>query len=173
MGTDSKAGSVASAAPSQVSEMTTGTVSAAKAAILPSNVRTGRYQYRQAWFQEARNYNEKPKFVGTVEELEGKIYDCNNSRQSDIYVKTTTKIAKYVGRSLKYGDDARITIDNMSIVIPGLVYPKDYDDKATKTQVRIWEKKVEEYVKRSTLLDQYYMRTVYNIVLGQCTDIMH
>eukprot|EP00978_Attheya_sp_CCMP212_P020631 scaffold59246_cov62-Attheya_sp.AAC.2 len=178
MGTDSDAGSVASAATSQVSEMTTSTVAAAKTAILPSNVRSGRYQYKRGFKKPATTSEhttpttvKKPKFVGAVEELEGNIYDCNNSRQSDIYVKTTMKIAEYVGRSLKYGDDARIAIDNMSIAIPGLVCPVDYADKATKTQVRIWEKKVDEYVKRSTLLDQN-MRTVYNIVLGQCTDIM-
>jgi hypothetical protein len=179
MGTDGEAGSVSSATPSQVSEMTTRTVAAAKTPNLPPSSRSGsRYPYRRGFKKPAATNDNtptvlrKPKFVGAVDELEGNIYDCNNSRQSDIYVKTTIKIAEYVGRSLKYGDDARIAIDNMSLVIPGLTIPDDYDDKtAKKSEIRIWEKKVDEYVKRSTLLDQN-MRTVYNIVLGQCTDIM-
>eukprot|EP00978_Attheya_sp_CCMP212_P045744 scaffold359000_cov53-Attheya_sp.AAC.1 len=59
----------------------------------------------------------------------------------------------------------------MSIVIPRLVCPVEYKDGAGETEIRIWEKKVDEYVKRTNLLEQN-MRTVYNIVLGQCSDIM-
>eukprot|EP00978_Attheya_sp_CCMP212_P042166 scaffold252552_cov32-Attheya_sp.AAC.1 len=72
MGTDSDASSVASAATSQVSEMTTGTVAAAKTTtVLPSNIRSGRYHYKRGFKKPATSENatptttaKKPKFMG-------------------------------------------------------------------------------------------------------------
>jgi hypothetical protein len=90
MGTDSEAGSVSTATPSQVSEVTTRTVVAANTPNIPPSTRTGtRYPYRRG-FKKPTTTNENnntthtvvrmPKFVVAVEELEGNIYDCNNSR---------------------------------------------------------------------------------------------
>jgi hypothetical protein len=39
------------------------------------------------------------------------------------------------------------------------------------TQLRIWEKKVDEYVKRETYLVEK-IKTVYSLVWGQCADVM-
>jgi hypothetical protein len=49
-----------------------------------------------------------PKFEGRCTDLKGHIYDCSDVRQSDQYTKTTKEIAEYVGRTYKYGGDARL-----------------------------------------------------------------
>jgi hypothetical protein len=97
------------------------------------------------------------------------VYDCSDARQSEIFVKTTKEIAEYVGSNFKYGSDARLAIENLSL--PTLVKPADPTTNATKTQIRIWEKKVDEFVKPESYLTEN-MKTVYSLVWGQCTDVM-
>ena len=55
----------------------------------------------------------QPKFEGKCDELKGFIYDCSDSRQADMYVKTTKEIAEYVGCTYKFGSDARLAIENL------------------------------------------------------------
>ena len=88
----------------------------------------------------------QPKFEGRCEALKGHVFDCSDARQSDMYTKTVKEIAEYVGRTYPPAD-------------------------ATRTQVRIWEKKVDEYVKRDNYLKEN-IKTLYSLVWGQCTDIM-
>jgi hypothetical protein len=111
----------------------------------------------------------QPKFEGKCEELKGHIYDCSDTRQSDIFMKTTKEIAEYAGRTFKKGDNVRLAIKNLSL--PTLVLPADPDDDTNKTMNRIWEKEVDEYVKRKTYLEDN-MKTVHSLVWGQCTDVM-
>jgi hypothetical protein len=73
-----------------------------------------------------------------------------NLRQSHIFVKTTKEIAKYVGRTFKKGSDARLAIKNLSL--PVLALPADSADDTNKALNRIWEKEIDEYVKRKTYL---------------------
>lgn len=47
------------------------------------------------------------KFEGKCDDLKGYIYDCVDGKQADAYTKTTKEIAEYVGRTYKYGSDAR------------------------------------------------------------------
>jgi hypothetical protein len=70
--------------------------------------------------------------------LKGHIYDCSSVRQSNIFMKTTKEIAKCVGTNFKYGTDARVAIETLSL--PILVDPADPMDNVTKTQLRKWEK---------------------------------
>jgi hypothetical protein len=53
----------------------------------------------------------QPKFEGKCDELKGFIFDCSDSRQADVFAKTTREIAEYVGRSYRYGSDTRLAID--------------------------------------------------------------
>jgi hypothetical protein len=55
--------------------------------------------------------------------------------------------------------------------LPLLTLPADPAADDNKTLNRIWEKEVNEYVKRKTYLDDN-MKTVYSIIWGQCTDVM-
>jgi hypothetical protein len=49
--------------------------------------------------------------------------------------------------------------------------PSDPPATASRTVTRIWEKEVDEYVKRKTCL-QENLKTLYSLVLGQCTDVV-
>jgi hypothetical protein len=63
----------------------------------------------------------------------------------------------------------RLAIENLEM--PVTVEPTDPTAAATMTQLRIWEKRVDEHVKRQTYLVEN-MKTVYSLVWGQCTDMM-
>jgi hypothetical protein len=113
--------------------------------------------------------SKQTKFDGKCEELKGHIFDCTDVRQSDQYSRTVKEIAEYVGRTYKYGADARMAVEQLAR--PTIEVPNDPPDDATKTQLRIWEKKIDEFVKRETYLDEN-LKTIYSLVWGQCTDIM-
>jgi hypothetical protein len=49
--------------------------------------------------------------------------------------------------------------------------PNDLQTEATSTKFRIWEKKLDEYVKRYTILEQNIKKT-YSLICGQGSDIM-
>jgi hypothetical protein len=66
---------------------------------------------------------------------------CSDSRHEDVFAQTTREIAEYVGRTYIYGSNTRLAIDNL--VMPVLGMPIDPSTEATKTQKRIWEKKVD------------------------------
>jgi hypothetical protein len=108
------------------------------------------------------------KFEGNCEELKGHVFDCSNSRQADIFSKTTKALAGHVGKTYRYGTDVRLAIQNLSPTI--LEVPKDLADSATKAELRIWEKKI-EFVKRDLYFKEN-MQTLYSLVWGQCSDVM-
>ncbi len=65
--------------------------------------------------------------------------------------------------------DARLAIKKL--FLPKLTPPKaPYKDK-DRTLNRLWEKEVDEHVKRKTHLADN-MQTVYSLAWGQCTDCM-
>jgi hypothetical protein len=49
--------------------------------------------------------------------------------------------------------------------------PSDPSDKATKTELRLWEKKVDDSAKREAYLEEN-IRTLYSLVWGQCTKVV-
>jgi hypothetical protein len=110
---------------------------------------------------ETRVAVKQPNFEGKNEDPRGHIYDCADARQSDVFVKTTKEISKYVGSKFKYGSDVRLTIKNLEM--PVMVEPTNPTAAATMTQLRIWEKRVDEHVKRQTCLLEN-MKTVYSLV---------
>jgi hypothetical protein len=56
------------------------------------------------------------------------------------------------------------------MAVPILKEPADLPTTATKTQTRIWEKKVAEHIKREIYL-QENLKTLYFPVWGQCIDV--
>ena len=101
--------------------------------------------------------------------MKGFIYDCTNARQADRYAKTTREITEYVGRTYKFGMDARLAIENLDIVKAEM--PEDPAVNSTRTEIRIWEKHVDNYVKRDTFLREN-MKTAHSLIWGQCSDMM-
>jgi hypothetical protein len=57
------------------------------------------------------------------------------------------------------------------MTMPVLNMPSDPPTTASRTVTRIWEKEVDEYVKRKMYL-QENLKTLYSLVLGQCTDVI-
>jgi len=109
------------------------------------------------------------KFEGRCEELRGFIYDCSDARQADIFTKTTKEVAEYAGRTCKYSADIRKAIETLENTT--IVPPAEPGNNATDTEKRIWEKKVDTYVKRESIYEQN-LETMYSVILGQCSDAM-
>lgn len=87
-----------------------------------------------------------------------------------MFVKMMKEVAEYVECTYKYGSDVRLAIKNLAM--PILDEPNDPKATATKTQLCIWEKNFDEYVKHITGIKEN-LKTIYSLVWGQCTDIMH
>eukprot|EP00978_Attheya_sp_CCMP212_P037164 scaffold173586_cov64-Attheya_sp.AAC.2 len=147
--------------------------SGVKKPALESSDKTKRYRNRRGTGKKPTSVNtvvpRQPKFEGRCEEIKSHIYDCSDIRQSDIFIKTTKEVAGYMGRSYKYGADAGLAVENMSL--PTLAPPSDPAAGASATVTRIWEKEVDEYVKQKSYLKQN-MKILYALVWGQCTDVM-
>jgi hypothetical protein len=79
------------------------------------------------------------------------------------------EITGYVGRTYTYGGDIRWTIQNEKKFTP----PLDLNEKSAKseTQKRIWEKRVDKYVKRDITLQEKYEK-LYSLIFGQCIKSM-
>jgi hypothetical protein len=63
----------------------------------------------------------------------------------------------------------KITVENLAM--PTLEVPTDPPATATKTEELIWKKKVEEYVRRESYLEEN-IKSLFSLIWGQCTDIM-
>ena len=72
----------------------------------------------------------QPKFEGKCEELHGHVYDCTDSRQSDQFTKTTKEVAEYIGRTYRYGGDARLAVEKLKK--PVFDEPRDPPEDANK-----------------------------------------
>jgi hypothetical protein len=111
----------------------------------------------------------QPKFEGNCEELKGHVFDCSNSRQADMFSKITKAIAGHVGKTYRYGNDVRLAVQNLTPMVMDV--PKDLANTATNAQKRIWEKKINEFVKRELYFEEN-MQTLYSLIWGQCSDVM-
>jgi hypothetical protein len=109
------------------------------------------------------------KFEGQCEDLKGHIYDCSDYRQADIFVRTTEEIITYVGRTYKYGDDVKRALTEMKI--PTISYPEDPGSDASRTELKIWEKRMDECMKREAHLENN-LKSAYHLIWGQCSDDM-
>jgi hypothetical protein len=110
------------------------------------------------------------KFEGSCDALKGHIYDYTSPRQAaDQYTKTTREICEYVGSTFKYGADTKTALETLAV--PTFPEPVDPPAGATRTQERIWEKQVDEHVKRGNFLVEN-LKMAYSLVYGQCSDAL-
>jgi Reverse transcriptase (RNA-dependent DNA polymerase)/Zinc knuckle len=107
------------------------------------------------------------KFEGRCEVLKGYIFDCTDSRDADTFSNTTKEIAIHVGSKYDYGADISIAVENLEL--PTLVEPADLPQGANETKKRMWEKRVDGFIKRETMLEEN-VKTLYSLVWGQCTE---
>jgi hypothetical protein len=125
----------------------------------------GRFPYKRPAFDKPAI--KATRFEGRCEHLTGHIYDCGDNRQVDMYTKTTREIGDYVGRTYKYGGDARIVVQTLAL--PTIELPEDPKDDASKTTLKLWDKAIDEYVRRKSYLEEN-IKTMYSLVWGQCSD---
>jgi hypothetical protein len=109
------------------------------------------------------------KFEGKVDALKGFYYDCSDTKQSDMYARTTKEIAGYVGRTYKFGGDTRTAVEDEKM--PTFAIPEDVADDAGKGAVRMWEKRLDAIAKREDQLE-HNLRQLFALVWGQCTDAL-
>ena len=132
---------------------------------------------RRALRRTNKSHAYKPKFRGTEEALRGHTYTLAPNR-TEVWTRTTREIADYVGRTYKNGGDVKRSIDKLKQVeIPPprdlpvatpavLATPTDFSTTPptpatpaieevlapTPTEKRIWEREVDEFMKRRTVL---------------------
>ena len=120
--------------------------------------------------QQQQQQRAAPKFTGRCEDVGGHIYDCTAPRDAATqFVLTTREISEYVGREYSHGGDIRLTVLNQAR--PTLTEPSDPAENATRTQVRIWERKCDAFVRREEALEEN-IKKAYALVYGQCTEAM-
>ena len=110
------------------------------------------------------------KFLGACEKLHGFIFDIKGYGMADQFAVTQKKLANHVGTVFPNGTDVKLAVEQL--VIPTLLVPTEYDPaNATMTEKRVWEKQIDQYVKKMDQLDEN-IRTLYSIIWGQCTEAM-
>jgi hypothetical protein len=111
----------------------------------------------------------EPKFQGRNEDLKGRVFDCVDGKQADQYAVTMKEIAEYIGSNYVYGADIRWSLEHEApFVVPKPTKPADSTDAIS---VRIFEKEVDEYVKRKAKHTEN-SRKLFSLILGQCTEYL-
>ena len=127
-----------------------------------SNDHVGRQQRRGGKF-----FPQATKFEGRCEDLKGHIFDCTDSRDADTFCNTKKEVAIYIGSKYDYGADISLAVEEL--VLPTIDVPADIASNASATVKRIWEKRIDAFVKRETMLEGN-IKTLYSLVWGQCTE---
>jgi hypothetical protein len=110
-----------------------------------------------------------PKFDGKCDSLKGFVFDCVNGQQSYSYNVAIKEVAEYVGRDYVYGGDVHWTIENKKrFKVP---MPADISTDASATNKRVWECRVDEFVKHDNCLTAN-LETAFSLVMGQCTEFI-
>jgi hypothetical protein len=131
-------------------------------------VRKGGYRgnrYKTAVATMAREL----KFAGKCDGLSGFVYVCSEGKQSDRFNIVAKEIAEYVGREYRFGGDIRWTIQNISLYTEE--EPKECADATAAVKKRMWERRVDEFIKREDKLKEN-CQSAYSLVIGQCTEYM-
>jgi phage pi2 protein 07 len=125
-------------------------------------------QQQNRWSRKPNNVIKEPKFEGRIEALNGNVYEYSY-KQADTYTKTTKEIAEYIGQTFKYRNDALLAV--LFLNAPTFEIPPDPPTGASKSEQRMWEKKIDEFVKRESIYNEN-MKSAYSVVWGQCTDAL-
>jgi hypothetical protein len=59
----------------------------------------------------------------------------------------------------------------MRLKLPTVTEPADPPSNSTRGQQRIWEKRIDDFVRRELVLTEN-VKTAYSLIWGQCTDVM-
>jgi hypothetical protein len=87
----------------------------------------------------------------------------------DTFLKTTRKIAEYVGR--KYTDAGEYRLAMINLNLPALAEPQLPVDVANVMAVKIWKMARRTYDKKMEARDRNEQR-IYSLTLGQCSQAL-
>jgi hypothetical protein len=97
------------------------------------------------------------------------VFDCAVGKEADRYTVTMKEMAEYIGSNFTYGADIRWSLEHEEeFVVPK---PISLGDTADAIDKRIWEKEIDEYVKRKAKHGDN-CRNLFSLILGQCTDYL-
>ena len=110
-------------------------------------------------------------FKGTVTDMNGHVFQCyGEATENNEFARTVEELDAYVGLQFKnHPGHVKTMIKTMQDT--KIVIPKDHDTEASKTPIRIWEKKVDIYVKRL----EFYVSNkcaLYSVIWSQCSEAM-
>ena len=105
------------------------------------------------------------KFMGEVEALKGHVYDTTYN-QAELFAKTTKRIGNHIGTTVKGGDLVQAAIEFMEL--PTFEIPLAPPEGATKTEEKIWDKRLDAVIKQETLFADN-MRAAYFMIWSQCS----
>ena len=120
-----------------------------------------------------RQFARKARFEGKCIKLKDFVYDCQNSRQADQYIKTTEAISEYVDTEFEHGADITAAIEAMEdIDFNSKSYkPSDLDQGKSDLDKYIWQKEVDQYIKRKYVYNNNKTK-FYGLIWGQCSETM-
>ena len=117
-----------------------------------------------------RNNTSTPRetrFEGSCEDLKASVYNVTAGK--DTFLKTTQKIAEYVGREYTDAGEYRLAMINLNL--PALVEPQLPADVANVMTVEIWKMARCTYDKKMEARDRNEQR-IYALTLGQCSQAL-
>jgi hypothetical protein len=113
-------------------------------------------------------------FEGRCDSLKGFVFYCSDGKQLDGYNTMMKKIIGYVGREYVNGGDIISNIEYevmFQVEVPKDPVPKEGETAASATSKRIWERQINELVKRENRLASN-CQSDYSLILGQCSEVM-
>ena len=134
----------------------------------------GRGASRRSSRSNSSSIPTRTKFKGACEDLKDNVFDCSDNRQADKYITSVKHIAEHIGANYKHGGDIKACIEQeMKITIAAPTEPTVADPTkptpAERTQLKIFDRKLDLHVKRETILEDNIQRA-YSLILGQCSD---
>jgi hypothetical protein len=110
-------------------------------------------------------------FKGTVAEMNGHVFQCyGEATEKNQFARTMEELDGYIGLHFKHNPaDIKKMIKTMDDT--SLAMPKDHEEYASKTEVRIWEKEVDMFVKQRETYNNNKC-ALYSVVWGQSSEAM-
>ena len=112
---------------------------------------------------------QKKKMEGGTKELGSNVFQLySESRDRKQFERTKDAVEHYVRLNLNKGNDIVPTIRDMKTSTISLPSELSDADKANTVKVRIFEKKIDAYVKREEQMEDN-LKTLYSILWNQCS----
>ena len=118
-----------------------------------------------------KGHNKHYEFRGKIEDMNGHTFTSHGETSSPSqYSNTMEQLGRYVSHTYTYGEDIQSLAQNLKDT--KISKPEDINQKTgNATAKRIWEKEMDEYVKRSGIYKSN-TKKLYSVVWGQCSPVL-